>query len=106
MIKMSPVTSGATNTALSNRTQAVSASLKPTTSTRSIVSNRSIDQIDKQTAKRCDLRYKILAPEYKLSSTEPNQLTILNNKTRFSKQTISVSGEIYNEGTKTSRLPS
>jgi hypothetical protein len=98
MINMSKTTSGINTTA--NRTQVTSVSSKIATSTRNISSNKSITQVNTLVAKTCDLRYKIMVPEYKLSKTEPNLLTITNNKTRVSNQTISVSGEVYNEGTK------
>jgi len=99
MIKMSQVTSDV-NTTSGNQTRVTSASSKPATSTRNFTSNGSITQVGTPAAKKCDLRYKIMAPEYKLSKTEPNLLSITNNKTRFSNQTISVSGEVYNGGTK------
>jgi len=98
MINMSKTTSGINTTA--NRTQVTSVSSKIATSTRNISSNKSITQVNTLVAKTCDLQYKIMAPEYKLSKTEPTLLSITNNKTRFSNQTISVSGEVYNEGTK------
>lgn len=98
MIKMSQTTSGI-NTAAS-QTQVASVSSKIATSTRNISSNKSITQVNTLVAKTCDLLYKIMAPEYKLSKTEPTLLSITNNKTRFSNQTISVSGEVFNEGTK------
>jgi hypothetical protein len=97
MIKMSQTTSDINTTP--SQTQ-VSVSSKIATSTRNISSNKSITQANTLVAKTCDLLYKIMAPEYKLSKTEPTLLTITNNKTRFSNQTISVSGEVYNEGTK------
>jgi hypothetical protein len=98
MIKMSQTTSGINTTA--SQTQVASASSKIATSTRNISSNKSITQANTLVTKTCDLQYKIMAPEPKLSKTEPTLLTITNNKTRFSNQTISVSGEVYNEGTK------
>jgi hypothetical protein len=99
MIKMSRATSDV-NTTSGNQAQITSAGSKPATSTRNITSNGSTTQVGTLTAKKCDLRYKIMAPEYKLSKTEPNLLTVTNNKTSFSNQTISVSGEVYNGGTK------
>ena len=98
MIKMSQATSDV-NTTSGNQTQITSANSKPATSTRNITSNGSTTQVGTLTAKKCDLRYKIMAPEYRLSKTETNLLTITNNKTSFSNQTISVSGEVYNGGT-------
>jgi hypothetical protein len=98
MIKMSQTTSGINTT--TSQTQVASVSSKIATSTRNISSNKSITQANTLVTKTCDLQYKIMAPEYKLSKTEPTLLTITNNKTRFSNQTISVSGEVYNEGTK------
>lgn len=98
MIKMSPVALGATNTTPPNRTHVASANLTSGTSTRNITSNRSTNQTSAQQAKKCDLRYKLF-PEYKLLNATPYPLAIANNKTRFSNQTISVSGEVYNGGT-------
>jgi outer membrane murein-binding lipoprotein Lpp len=99
MIKMSQTASEVKTTAAS-ATQVASTISKPAVSTKNITSSRAVTQLSTLTAKRCNLRYKIMAPEYKLSKTEPNLLTIANNKTRFSNQTISVSGEIYNGGLK------
>jgi hypothetical protein len=98
MIKMSPVALGAMNTTPPNLTHVTSANLTSGTSTRNITSNRSTNQTSAQQAKKCDLRYKIF-PEYKLLNATPYPLAIANNKTRFSNQTISVSGEVYNGGT-------
>jgi hypothetical protein len=98
MINMSKTTLGI-QTALS-QTQVALVSSKIATSTRNNSSNKSITQVSTLVVKTCDLEYSIMAPEYKLSKTEPNLISITNNKTRFSNQTISVSGEVYNEGTK------
>jgi hypothetical protein len=98
MITMSQTTSDINTT--NDQIHITSASSKLATSTRNITSNRSITQVSTQTVKKCDLLYKIMPPEYKLAKTEPNLLTITNNKTRFSNQTISVSGEVYNGGNK------
>jgi len=99
MIKMSQTTSEVKTTA-ANATQVTSTISKPAVSTKNITSSRAVTQLSTLTAKKCNLRYKIMTPDYKLSKTEPNLLTIANNKTRFSNQTISVSGEIYNGGSK------
>jgi hypothetical protein len=98
MITMSQTTSAINTT--NDQIHITSASLKIATSTRNITSNKSMTQVGTQIVKKCDLLYKIMPPEYKLVKTEPNLLTITNNKTRFSNQTISVSGEVYNGGTK------
>ncbi|MGZ4863474.1 MAG: hypothetical protein ACXV5H_07520 [Halobacteriota archaeon] len=98
MIKMSQTTSG-TNPATS-QTQVASVSSKTATPTRNVSSNKSNTQANVLVAKTCDLLYTIMTPEYRLSKTEPTLLSITNNKTIFSSQTISVSGEVYNEGTK------
>jgi hypothetical protein len=99
MIKMLPVAFGGTSTTLPNQTQVASASLKTATSTRNITSNNSKTQTSTQPAKKYNLSYRILPPDYKISNENPYPLTIANNKTRFSSQTISVSGEVYNGGT-------
>lgn len=99
MIEMSRVASDV-NTTSANQTRAISASSKPATSARSVTANLSIAQVGTLATKTCDLRYTIMAPVYRLSKTEPNRLTITNNKTSISNQTISVSGEVYNGGTK------
>ena len=98
MIKMSPVALGAINTTQPNGTHIASANLTSGTSTKNITSSRSTNQTSAQPATKCDLLYKIF-PEFKLLNATPYPLAIVNNKTRFSNQTISVSGEVYNGGT-------
>jgi hypothetical protein len=97
MIKMSQVATGSTSTTLSTGAQMTSAISKTGTSTRNITINNSKSQTSTQIAKKYN--YKILPPEYKLSTTDPYPLAISNNKTILSNTTISVSGEVYNGGT-------
>ena len=100
MIKMLPVTSGNASTTPSNQTQAASTNFKTAASTRNITSNNSKTQTSTQPAKKYNLSYRILLPDYKLSSENPYPLAIVNNKTTFLNQTIiGVSGEVYNGGT-------
>jgi hypothetical protein len=98
MIKMSPIASGTANTTLSNQAQVVLTNSKPATSTRNITSNKSINQTSTQQPEQV-LRYKIF-PDFKLLNATPYPLAIANNKTIVSNKTISVSGEVYNGGTK------
>ncbi len=100
MIKMLPVAFGSASTTPLNQTQVASANLKTATSTRNITSNNSKTQTSTQPAKKYNLSYRILPPDYKISNENPFPLAILNNKTHFLNQTISgVSGEVYNGGT-------
>jgi membrane-bound inhibitor of C-type lysozyme len=99
MIEMSKVAPDV-NTTPANQTRVISASPKPATATKNITSNLSIAKVGTLATTTCNLRYTIKAPVYMLSKTEPNLLTITNNKTLVSNQTISVSGEVYNGGTK------
>ena len=100
MIKMLPVASGNASTTPRNQTQAASANFKTAASTRNITSNSSKTQTSTQPAKKYNLTYRILLPDYKLSSENPYPLAIVNNKTTFLNQTIiGVNGEVYNGGT-------
>jgi hypothetical protein len=100
MIKMLPVTSGGASTTPSNQTQVASTNFKTAPSTRNITSNNSKTQTSTQPAKKYNLNYRILLPDYKLSNENPYPLAIVNNKTTFLNQTIiGVSGEVYNGGT-------
>jgi hypothetical protein len=96
MIKMSQVAAGSTNTALSTGAQVTSAISKTATSTRNITSNNSKNKTSTELAVKYN--YRILPPEYQLSTTDPYPLAVVYNKTRFSNTTISVSGEVYNGG--------
>jgi hypothetical protein len=100
MIKMLPVTSGGASATPSNQTQVASTNFKTAPSTRNITSNNSKTQTSTQPAKKYNLNYRILLPDYKLSNENPYPLAIVNNKTTFLNQTIiGVSGEVYNGGT-------
>ncbi len=100
MIKMLPVAFGRASTTPLNQTRVASANFKTAASTRNITSNNSKTQTSAQPAKKYNLRYRILLPDYKLSNENPYPLAIANNKTTFFNQTISgVSGEVYNGGT-------
>ena len=100
MIKMLPVvSSGASSTPL-NQTQVTSTNLKAATATRNITSNNSKTQTSTQAAKKYNLRYRILPPDYKLSNENPYLLAIADYKTYVLNRTISgLSGEVYNGGT-------
>ncbi|MGZ4890713.1 MAG: hypothetical protein ACXV2B_00410 [Halobacteriota archaeon] len=100
MIKMLPVASGGASTTPRNQTKAASANFKTAASTRNITSNSSKTQTGTQPAKKYNLSYRILLPDYKLSNENPYPLAIANNKTTFLNQTIiGVNGEVYNGGT-------
>lgn len=100
MIKMLQVTSGGASTTPRNQTQVASANFKTAASTRNITSNSSKTQTSTQPAKKYNLSYRILLPDYKLSNENPYPLAIANNKTTFLNQTIiGVNGEVYNGGT-------
>jgi hypothetical protein len=100
MIKMLPVTSGGASTTPSNQTQVALANFKTASSTRNITSNNSKTQTSTKPAKKYNLSYRILLPDYKLSNENPYPLAIVNNKTAFLNRTIiGVSGEVYNGGT-------
>jgi hypothetical protein len=100
MIKMLPVTVGSASTTPFNQTHVASANRKAATSTRNITANNSKTNTNTQQAKKYNLRYRILPPDYKLSNNTPYPLSITNNKTFVLNKTIrGVSGEVYNGGT-------
>ncbi|MGD0172307.1 MAG: FxLYD domain-containing protein [Halobacteriota archaeon] len=99
MIKMLPVAFGGASTTAPNQTQVTSANFKTAASTRNVTSNNSKTQTSTQPAKKYNLSYRILLPDYKLSNENPYPLAIVNDKTTFFNRTISVSGEVYNGGT-------
>jgi hypothetical protein len=99
MIKMLPVSSGDASTTPGNQTLA-SANFKTAASTRSITSTSSKTKTSTQPAKKYNLSYRILVPDYKVSNENPYPLAIVNNKTTFLNHTIvDVNGEVYNGGT-------
>ena len=100
MIKMLPVSSGGASSTTLNQTQVALANLKTGTSGRNSTSNNSKTQTSAQQAKKYNLLYRILPPDYKLSSENPYPLAIADYKTYVLNKTISgVSGEVYNGGT-------
>jgi len=100
MIKMLPVAVGGAGITKLNQTHVTSANRKTATSTRNITANSSKTQTSTQQAKKYNLRYRILPPDYTLSNEVPYPLSVTNNKTYFLNKTIrSLSGEVYNGGT-------
>ncbi|MGB8371584.1 MAG: hypothetical protein WCE82_01445 [Halobacteriota archaeon] len=100
MIKMLPVSSGGASSTPLNQTQVALANLKTGTSGRNSTSNNSKTQTSAQQAKKYNLLYRILPPDYKLSNENPYPLAIADYKTYVLNKTISgVSGEVYNGGT-------
>jgi hypothetical protein len=100
MIKMLPVSSGGASSTTLNETQVAFANLKTGTSARNSTSNNSKTQTSAQPAKKYNLQYTILPPDYKLSNENPYPLAIADYKTYVLNQTISgFSGEVYNGGT-------
>jgi len=100
MIKMLPVSSGGASSTTLNQTQVALANLKTGTSGRNSTSNNSKTQTSAQQAKKYNLLYRILPPDYKLSNENPYPLAIADYKTYVLNKTISgVSGEVYNGGT-------
>jgi hypothetical protein len=100
MIKMLPVSSSGASSTTLNQTQVALANLKTGTSGRNSTSNNSKTQTSAQQAKKYNLLYRILPPDYKLSSENPYPLAIADYKTYVLNKTISgVSGEVYNGGT-------
>jgi len=100
MIKMLPVSSGGASSTTLNQTQVALANLKTRTSGRNSTSNSSKTQTSAQQAKKYNLLYRILPPDYKLSNENPYPLAIADYKTYVLNKTISgVSGEVYNGGT-------
>ena len=100
MIKMLPVSSSGASSTTLNQTQVALANLKTGTSGRNSTSNSSKTQTSAQQAKKYNLLYRILPPDYKLSSENPYPLAIADYKTYVLNKTISgVSGEVYNGGT-------
>jgi len=100
MIEMLPVaSSGATSIHL-NQVVVASANLKTATSTRNITSNNSKTKTSTQQAKKYNLSYRILPPDYKISNESAYALAIADYKISVLNRTIrSVSGEVYNGGT-------
>jgi len=100
MIEMLPVASSSANSTPLNQTQVASANLKAAASTRNVTSNNSKKQTTTQPAKKYTLQYRILPPNYELSSENPYLLAIADYKTYVLNRTIGgVSGEVYNGGT-------
>jgi len=77
----------------------VNSTLLPGETTPFMIKMNSKTQTSMQPAKKYNLRYRILPPDYKLSNENPYPLAIVNNETHFFNQTISFTGEVYNGGT-------
>jgi len=100
MIEMLPVASSGASSIPLNQTVVASANLKTATSTRNITSNNSKTKTSTQQAKKYNLSYRILPPDYKISNESAYALAIADYKISVLNRTIrSVSGEVYNGGT-------